>query len=572
LGSGGKEIMMNTIENTEAVGLLKRHFDTALETPDGVKKLRELILTLAMQGKLVKQDPKDQPASELLKDGEAKKSLPKLGLEEISFKIPQHWVWCRLAEIAHSLSTGPFGTMLHKSDYVINGIPLVNPMNIVEGKIIPSGKMQISEKTKERLKSYVLEEGDIVIGRRGEMGRCAVVTAKENGWLCGTGSFFVKLADFIDREYFVIFFGSDFSIKYLTGLSVGATMNNLNHKILNNLPFPLPPLLEQKRIVAKIDSLMSLCDKLEAQRNERNNKRLKIHTAATVNLLSSKDKIDFNNSWHFITKNFNDLYSVPENVTELKKVILQLAVMGKLVPQDPKDQPASELLKEIEVEKKSLIKEGNIKKQDPYAPIKTENIPYEVPKGWEWVRLSQIGLVNPRNNFDDNKEAGFVPMPLIFAEYGIPHKFEIKKWSDIKKGFTHFANNDVGLAKITPCFENRKSCVFQGLPNEIGAGTTELHIFRNSFKTVFPKYVLIYFKNPNFIKTGISVMTGSAGQKRVPTDYFAYHPFPLPPLAEQRRIVSKIDQLFALCDSLEQSLHSATTKQTSILNAVLSKI
>lgn len=241
-----------------------------------IKELRQAFLREAMQGKLVPQDSADEPAEILLEKIKAEKEqlviekkikrdkpLPPINAEEVPFGIPSNWIWCRLSEISNSMSTGMFGTMLHKSDYVESGIPLVNPMNMVNGKIIPSGKMMVNEETKQRLISYELEKGDVVIARRGEMGRCAVVTENENGWLCGTGSFFISLNSFINRNFFVKVFSSDYSKSYLSGFSVGSTMDNLNHRILNSYPFPLPPLAEQERIVAKLEKLMKFCDELE---------------------------------------------------------------------------------------------------------------------------------------------------------------------------------------------------------------------------------------------------------------------------------------------------------------------
>jgi type I restriction enzyme, S subunit len=247
---------------------------------DLVKQLRQAFLHEAMQGKLTakwrKENPDVEPASELLKKIKAEKEelvkagkikkqkpLPPIKEDEIPFEIPESWEWCRLEAVSNNISTGPFGTMLHKSDYTTTGIPLVNPMNIVDEKIIPSEKMLVNEETKTRLKSYVLKEGDIVIGRRGEMGRCAIVSNNESGWLCGTGSFFLKLSSKIYGKYFVKFMRSESTKSLLLGNSVGSTMNNLNHRILNNLTFPLPPLLEQQQIVTKLDKLMQYCDKLE---------------------------------------------------------------------------------------------------------------------------------------------------------------------------------------------------------------------------------------------------------------------------------------------------------------------
>ena len=262
-----------------------------------------------------------------------------------------------------------------------------------------------------------------------------------------------------------------------------------------------------------------------------------------------------------LERHFEMALAAPDGIKKLRELILTLAMQGKLVPQDPADPPASELLKQIEAEKKKLLKEGKIKKQEPLPPIKPEEVPYEVPAGWEWVQLALLGEINPRNEADNDKVAAFVPMPLIFADYGTVHKYEERKWGEIKKGFTHFAENDVVLAKITPCYENRKSCVMKNLPNEIGAGTTELHVFRNTFSRMCPEYVLAFLKSPQFISNGIPKMTGSAGQKRVPKEYFAFSPFPLPPLAEQKRIVAKIDQLMVVCDKLEAERNERNRKR-----------
>jgi type I restriction enzyme S subunit len=183
--------------------------------------------------------------------------------------------------------------------------------------------------------------------------------------------------------------------------------------------------------------------------------------------------------------------------------------------------------------------------------------------------MAEIGLLSPRNEAPENRKTSFIPMPLIPAEYGAAHGQEVRPWGEIKKGYTHFADGDVGLAKITPCFENGKSTVFRDLAGGIGAGTTELHIVRPIF--VDANYLLIFLKSPHFIETGIQRMTGTAGQKRVPFEYFAYSPLPLPPLAEQHRIVAKADELMALCDRLEASLATADDTRRRLLEALLAE-
>ncbi len=278
-----------------------------------------------------------------------------------------------------------------------------------------------------------------------------------------------------------------------------------------------------------------------------------------------------------LEQHFYTAFAAPDGIAKLRELILTLAMQGKLVEQDANEPPASELLKEIEAEKQRLSSSSSprrrgSRKSKSLPPIKQEEVPYDLPLGWEWVRLGEIGLINPRNNADDSAKAGFVPMPMIPEGYSEKHQLEERPWSEIKKGYTHFADGDVGMAKITPCFENAKSCVFSGLPNGIGAGTTELHIFRNAFNSVVPRFLLYYLKNPHYISNAVPSMTGSAGQKRVPTPYFAEQLFPLPPLPEQYRIVARIDQLMALCDTLEQQIDAATSKQTELLSAVMAQV
>ena len=159
---------------------------------------------------------------------------------------------------------------------------------------------------------------------------------------------------------------------------------------------------------------------------------------------------------------------------KLKSSILQLAIQGKLVEQRPEEGTGEELYQQIQAEKKRLIQEGKIKKEKPLPEIAEDEVPFEIPESWKWVRVAQVVTLNPKNDLDDHLDTAFIPMPCVSDGFRNSHTFEVKKWGEIKKGFTHFADGDIGVAKITPCFQNRKSVVFQGLPNGYGAGTTEL--------------------------------------------------------------------------------------------------
>ena len=238
---------------------------------------------------------------------------------------------------------------------------------------------------------------------------------------------------------------------------------------------------------------------------------------------------------------------------ELKNSILQLAIQGKLVEQRSEEGTAEELFKQIQAEKQALIKAGKIKKEKPLPEITEEEKPFDIPDSWKWVQVGSVAILNPKNDIDDSDDAGFIPMSCVADGYRNQHTFEVKKWGEIKKGFTHFADYDIGIAKITPCFQNRKSVIFHNLPNGYGAGTTELSIVRVLGDTMCREYLLWFFKTDYFISNGVKSFTGTAGQQRIHKDYLANCVFPLPPLAEQMRIVAKIEELLPLIDRYEEA-------------------
>ena len=259
-------------------------------------------------------------------------------------------------------------------------------------------------------------------------------------------------------------------------------------------------------------------------------------------------------------------------IKKLRELILELAVQGKLVPQDPNDEPASVLLEKIAAEKAALIKTGKLKKEKPLPPITDDEKPFALPNGWEWVRLDTITEINPRNKAEDSTLASFVPMHLISTDYSGKHEHEIRSWKEIKKGYTHFATGDIAVAKITPCFENSKAAIFKNLKNGIGAGTTELHVARPFGNTLIQEYILLYLKSPMFLLVGETKMTGTAGQKRLPREFFEGNPVPLPPLAEQQRIVAKVDELMALCDALEQEQQAGIQAHQTLVEQLLTAL
>ena len=257
---------------------------------------------------------------------------------------------------------------------------------------------------------------------------------------------------------------------------------------------------------------------------------------------------------------FEMFADAPKAVAKMRELVLELAVKGALSERHASDQVYAGWREFV-----TKLDEGCRDADTDLEP------PFEIPTAWRWTCLDDLGTTRVRNDVEDSARVSFVPMALISSTYGVAAQSEERTWSEIKKGFTHFADGDVVMAKITPCFENAKSAVMRNLVNGVGAGTTELHVFRRGTDLVLPEFVLLYVKTRGFITRGEPRMTGSAGQKRVPREYFATSPFPLPPLAEQKRIVAKVDELMKLCDRLEAQQQEREEKHKALSRASLAR-
>ncbi len=287
----------------------------------------------------------------------------------------------------------------------------------------------------------------------------------------------------------------------------------LSTKKLGKFLIPLPPIEEQQRIVYKINELMEKIDEYEKVENE---------------LIALEQR-------------FPD---------DMKNALLQAAMQGKLTEQLDSDSSVDEMLEAIKEEKKQLIKEKKIKKEKALPPIDEDEIPFDIPQNWRWERFANIAILNPRNSLDDTLEVSFIPMTLISDGYNNEHTAENRIWKDVKKGFTHIKEGDLGFAKITPCFQNRKSVIFKNLVNGYAAGTTELHIIRTISNSILAEYLLWFVKSPYFIDGGVNTYTGTAGQQRIHKDYLPNCLVPVPPIEEQQRIVERLEQLLPLCETL----------------------
>ena len=280
---------------------------------------------------------------------------------------------------------------------------------------------------------------------------------------------------------------------------------------------------------------------------------------------------------HDFIAHFDTIAEAPNSIARLREFVLQLAVRGKLVRQNPTDEPATRLIERATVKRTRSVKRktGSKISTPPSPDTAVSDFASDsegLPSGWAWTCTAALGVLNPKNKIEADTKVSFCPMPVIPTDYRESIVSEIRRWSDIKKGYTHFAEGDIVVAKITPCFQNRKSCIMIGLEGGVGAGTTELHVVRPFTESVVPKYLLLFYKSPDFLKNGVTRMTGTAGQQRVPREYFAHTPLPLPPLAEQHRIVAKVDELMDLLDRLEEARHRRETIRTASRDSALAAL
>lgn len=547
-------------------------YEQISEAPDAIVRMRRFVLDLAVRGKLVDQHSSDGLGATLKKkilaswkdrlhSGEIKKikKWPEISKTDLLFDIPQTWGLVRLGEAIELIN----GRAFKPTDWTPQGLPIVRIQNLNNPKA-PFNHFNGEVKSK-----FLIDTGDFLISWSGTPGTSFGAHIWERGKAVLNQHIFktVLLGEAFEKQFLKIAINSRL-LELIEQAHGGVGLQHITKPKLEAVVLTLPPLAEQHRIVEKTNELMALCDQLERARAMRESTRDKLTIASFARLTGPETtEENFPVYARFVVNALPALTAHFDQIKHLRQTILNLAVRGKLVEQDSTDEPASELLKRIEVEKVRLGKEVKVRKTRADSVIELDNSPFSVPTGWIWTQIAQLGLINPRNEAPNDYEASFVPMSMIYAEYGIANRHESRPWGSINKGYTHFAEGDVGLAKITPCFENGKSAVFRNLTGRMGSGTTELYILRPLI--IVADYILLFLKSRHFIESGISRMTGTAGQKRVPAEYFTSSPFPLPPLAEQHRIVEKVNELMALCDQLEEVVGSVASARMRLLDVIL---
>lgn len=542
----------------------------------GIKKLRELILELAVRGKLVPQDPNDEPASELLKhiadekaelvkQGKIKKQkpLPEISEDEKPFELPEGWEWVTLATIGEIVGGGT-PTSDNPHYWSTQGIKWLTPadLNGLKGKYISSGARDITIDGLSNSSAKLMPKGTVLFSSRAPIGYVAI----SNNEL-STNQGFKSCVPYIKESAEYIYYFLLSAAKKIDEMASGTTFKEVSGAVVSKVLLPFPPLKEQLKIVEVADNLMSLCDQLEQQSFTSLEAHQQLVETLLATLTDSLNAEELAENWARISQHFGTLFTTEASIDALKQTILQLAVMGKLVQQDPNDEPASELLKRIEQEKAQLVKEGKIKKQKPLSPVSDEDKPFELPQGWVWCRLNSlfsiitdgdhqappkadsgvpflvIGNLNKGHvSFDNSK---FVP-----AEY-----FDNLDWSKkpIKNDMLYTVTGSYGIPIIVST--SKVFCVQR-----------HVAILKSCLNTP-TLYLKSFFLTRYAYDLATNIATGIA-QKTVPLTGLREMYIPLPPENEIARIIEKLQILDVLFSNLKSCLQSAQQTQLHLADTL----
>lgn len=539
---------------------LLAHFDRISDAPDAIPRLRQFVLELAVRGKLVDRDSRDEPVAELLqriqtakekrtKDERGKKQEPLLQVRsnEVWFDVPPSWCWVRLGTITQIImGQSPPGETYNKTG---EGIPLINgPVEFTEG---PFGRTVINQYT--TAPTNLCEEGDLLLCVRGS------TTGRTNiaGFRACIGRGVAAIRPFFADQYVRLFIWR--LRASIIAMGRGIAFPSVSRQQIEELPVPLPPLAEQHRIVAKVDELMALCDRLQVAQVERENRRDRL-VASSLNRLNNGEASDsFRDHARFYFNHLPRLTTRLEHIQQLRQTILNLAIRGKLVPQDPSDEPASELLTRIQAEKARLVNDGKIRKHNQQSEISGDEVPFALPPQWAWTRLGNIihllsGQHLQPSEYTDQDQSGtpYITGPADFGEDGLViTRYAVVRKAVAKKGQILLTVKGAGVGKTAIC----------DLP-EVAISRQLMAMTAIKWSQQF--LLLATHRLAETLKE--SARSLIPGISREDVDQFV---LALPPLAEQQRIVAKVDELMALCDRLGAQLTTTHTESRRLLEALL---
>ncbi|ELA6982985.1 restriction endonuclease subunit S [Vibrio parahaemolyticus] len=552
----------------------------------GVKKLRELILELAVRGKLVPQNPNDEPASVLLdriaeekkklienKKLRKSKDLNEISEKDIPYRIPSTWKWCYLSDLGSIIGGG---TPKSNEDvyWTDKGVKWLTPADLygLKSKYIGSGKRDITNLGLEKSSAQLLPKGSVLFSSRAPIGYVAITSNElaTNQGFKSVVPIFQELSEYI--YYFLKRSG-----KFIDAEASGTTFKEVSGTVVSKVLTPLPPIAEQHRIVAKVDELMALCDQLEQQTEASIEAHQVLVTTLLDTLTNSANADELMQNWARISEHFDTLFTTEESIDQLKQTILQLAVMGKLVPQDPSDEPAAELLKRIAEEKAQLVKEKKIKKQKALPPIAEDEKPFELPNGWEWCHLNSLisemdagwSPACPPEASPNHETWGVLKTTAVQSmEY---REYENKVLSPSKEPRPQYEvkNGDILITRAGPKNRVGVSCLVQTTRPKlmISDKIIRFHLIELGMSNNFVSLCLNAGATSEYLESSKSGMAES--QMNISQDKLKMAPIPLPPIREQTLIVKKVEELIDLCDKLKLSLEKGKHAHFQFTDSVI---
>ena len=564
---------------------LLAQYEKISDAPDAIPRLRRFILDLAVRGKLVEQDPNDESASELLKRiGVEKAKLVKARLikrpkqlesverNDTEFCIPSSWCWTRLGKVTSYIQRGK------SPKYASADGSLVVSQKCVQWHGLDLDKAR--KITYQSLVTYedirFLREGDLLWNSTGTgtIGRIIRLIDPPERLVCDSHVTVVRCL-FVSSEYIRTWLLTGNVYGLIEERAAGSTNQvELTAQMALNQIVPLPPLAEQRRIVAKVDELMALCDRLETARTERETTRDRLTTASLTRLdTPDPDLAVFQNHAAFALDSLSPLTTRPDQVKALRQTILNLAVRGKLVEQDPNDEPTGEALTRIGIEREELVQRKIIRREKPLTKIDADEPPFEIPSDWQWKRIGEVVLFTQYGTSTKS----------IHSEQGIP----VLTMGNIQDGAVVWGNEKkipATLEELPALFLEKFDLLYNRTNSAELVGKTGIYLGEDDCKTFAsylirvqlsqtsssPRYMNLAMNAPVFRETQIvPLIKKQTGQANVNGTALKNMLVPLPPLAEQNRIVARVDELMTCCDQLEASLATGNDTRRCLLDALL---
>ena len=564
------------------------NLDSFAEAPQGVAKLRELILDLAVRGKLVEQDENHESVSELRarvdqqrnrlveeKKIRAPKLFDPVESEEQPFALPCGWDWLRLGELADwAIGSGfPKRVQGHTDKPIL--FCKVSDMNLPGNeKHLLTAQNTIDDDIARDVRAKIHPAGTVVFPKIGgaiATNKRRIVTkptAIDNNCL-GLTTF-----GLCEVEWLYVLLTSIDLTEYQSGTSVPA----LSQGTLETIVIGVPPLSEQRRIVSKVDGLLSLCDELESRGSERVRLRERASRSCLDRLVVSSSANDLSSAWQRLSDHFEVLYDTPETLAHLRQSILQLAVQGKLVPQDPNDEPAAELIAEIHARKNELVDSKEIPKPKKLPPIDPSKLPFEVPAGWEWLRLESVCEVITKGSspkwqgvsYLESSEGGIMFITSENVGNYVMRKMDAPKFVEAKFNEMEprsILQRDDILVNLVGASIGRSAIWNRDDVANINQAVGIVRLVPGC-RSLNRRYLLNYLNSPTCLAIMFENQVVTA-QPNISLTNVKHFLVPLPPLAEQKRIVAKMDQLLSQCDELSARLRERQSATQQLLTATI---